>query len=47
MSHVITIDIDPGHPGIWPGGEPTSVRDAYDAQQADQKQQATGKAAKR
>lgn len=34
--HVITIDIDPGRPGTWPNGEPTSVRIAYDTQQAQQ-----------
>lgn len=22
--------IDPGHPGVWPGGESEDVREAYD-----------------
>lgn len=38
-----------GHPGIWPDGEPRSVRDAYDrllAEQAAARPQ-SGKAGKR
>lgn len=29
----------PGKPGIWPNGEPQSVRDAYDAMLAEQAQE--------
>lgn len=28
--HVVTIEIDEGHAGVWPGMEPGSVRAAYD-----------------
>lgn len=35
----------PGKPGVWPGGEPKSVRDAYDSQFA--KEQQDRKAAKK
>ncbi|GGM82123.1 hypothetical protein GCM10010106_30940 [Thermopolyspora flexuosa] len=34
--HVITIEFDQGRPGTWPNGEPASVREAYDAQLAQQ-----------
>ena len=37
-----------GHPGIWPDGEPRSVRDAYDRILAEQSaRQQDGKAGKR
>lgn len=37
-----------GRPGIWPGGEPESVRDAYDRILAEQAaRQQDGKAGKR
>lgn len=31
----------PGKPGIWPGGEPQAVRDAYDEQLAQQEAERT------
>ena len=32
-----TTTTDLGHPGVWPGGEPESVRRAYDALLAAQR----------
>jgi hypothetical protein len=31
-----TLTVDPGHPGVWPNGEPQVVRDAYDRILAEQ-----------